>query len=91
LSGETFFSSGESEILDIFFGQFRVKFGAATNVKNVLKMRGFHNAKLRFFWVKNTISCSSFSLPALHIVSTYNRRKQLLYLEIQLAFCRREL
>jgi hypothetical protein len=48
--------------------QFRVKFGAATNMKNLQKFARFHNAKLRFFQTRNTISCGRFSLPAGYVV-----------------------
>jgi hypothetical protein len=42
--------------------QFWIKFDAATNAKTVQKSADFHNAKLRFFWAKNTISCGGFGL-----------------------------
>jgi hypothetical protein len=38
-------------------------------LKNVRKMRLFHNVYLTVFWGKNTISCGGFFLPTKHIVS----------------------
>jgi hypothetical protein len=49
--------------------QFRVKFGAATNARNIRKFAEFHNAKLRFFGVKNTISSGGFYLHTKHLVA----------------------
>jgi hypothetical protein len=44
-------------------GKFRIKTGAVLTGKKVEKNTAFHNAKLRVFLPKNTISCGSLSLP----------------------------
>jgi hypothetical protein len=51
--------------------QFRVKIGALTTPKKIRKTARFHNAKLRFFLLKYTISCGRFSLPAKRVVDGF--------------------
>jgi len=70
--------------------QFRVKYGAATNMKNVGKTGHFHNAKLLFFGTKNTISCGCFNLPTKPVVFE-KRPSQSVCEQIQLAFWKRKL
>jgi len=47
--------------------------GAVSMTKIIEKAAHFHNGKLRFFWVKNTISCGSFNLPTKPIVQRQNQ------------------
>jgi hypothetical protein len=48
--------------------QFRAKFGATSDGKKLPKKAKIHNAKLRFFSGKNTISWGDFCLPTKAVV-----------------------
>jgi hypothetical protein len=85
-SGDPLFSSEELEILDIILAPFRLKSGAATNPYKIEKSAPFHNAKLRLFWTKNTISCGGFNLPTKPVVACKNHSSPVLGSQIQLAF-----
>ena len=47
-----------------------VKFGCGNECQKIEKIASFHNAKLRFFLLKNTISCGLFSLPTKPVVGS---------------------
>jgi hypothetical protein len=49
--------------------------GAVSMAKILENSTVFHNGKLRFFWVENTISCGSFSLPCGYIVGVEIAKK----------------
>jgi hypothetical protein len=49
--------------------------GAVSMAKILENSTVFHNGKLRFFWVKNTISCGDFNLPCGYIVGVENVKK----------------
>jgi hypothetical protein len=42
--------------------------GAVSMAKILENSTVFHNGKLRFFWVENTISCGGFDLPTKSVV-----------------------
>jgi hypothetical protein len=50
-------------------GRANAFFARRTMAKIVEKLPVLHNVYLRNFWLKNTISCGGFDLPAKHIVA----------------------